>query len=269
MTHYHLYAGGHVKDVSLKDRFQVPGEFSLNDAIRYLRANPAMVWALATTQTAPAGFTDKTILLSWFAPANQWITTDGKIFYIGLNASPLARWTPSPDIPLNVHIWTDGSCPKQHKNGGWSARIEYRTPFTYSSGHIVSLYTGIQVIGWYEDMTTSQFMELRAVLGGLRAISHEDRQFLGVTVFLDSEWVQKCAQKIYQPTKYPAEFAELDKMVKLHSVNFTKIKGHSGIFENEQVDRLADYFCRHRSSATGLGAEDIIAPRALPREQFS
>lgn len=266
MTHFHLYAGGHVKDVCTKERFRVEGEFSLNDAIRYLRANPAMVWALATTQTPPEGFQDKTILLSWFAPANQWITTDGKIFYIGLNASPQAKWSPDPALPLNVHIWTDGSCPKQHKGGGWAARIEYRTPFKYNSGHIISLYTGIQVIGWYDDMTTSQYMELRAVLGALRAVRHEAREFLGTTVFLDSEWVQRCAQKIYKPVKYPAEFAELDQLVTAFSVNFTKIKGHSGVFENEQVDQLAAYFCQNRSAATGLGAEDIIAPRALPRE---
>lgn len=263
---YLLFAGEKPEEAAVHERF-VLRTGTLNDHIRYIQKHPEYKWALCTDERW------ETILLSWFAPANQWIATDapgqtpGGIHYIGLNGHPQAKWSPE-SIPLHLHVWTDGSCPKQHNSGGWAARIEYRTRLKGISGKSFTVYTGIQVLGWYADITTSQYMELMAVLGALRAVKHEGRKFQGVTVFLDNEWVQRCALKIYTPTKYPAEFAELDMLTKAFAVGYNKVKGHSGVFENEQVDRLANYFQRQRHQATGTGTEDIIAPQALPREQF-
>lgn len=244
-----LFAGNSISTLDLGQNNLVHHKANLEIAQRYISPGKH-TWAILTDY-------NEVPQMCWFLPANQWISTDGFIHHVGLNNDSQARWTPD-GIPLHVHIWTDGSCPKQQGPGGFAARIEYRASFLSISGRRTVGYTGIQIIGWHEDTTTSQYMELRAVLGGLRALQHERRAFLGVTVFLDSEWVMKCATREYNRNVYLPEWDEMDNLIAQYKVNFTKVKGHSGIFENEQVDRLAAYFRQAKANVNTVDTIQII-----------
>ena len=107
----------------------------------------------------------------------------------------------------------------------------------------------------YAYDTTNNKMELKAIIEGLAAVRLliENDDFNSIYVFSDSAYCVNCVeQKWYakwqkngwcNSKKEPVKNKELWKQLIPYFENpqffFKKVKGHSGIEENEYVDKLA------------------------------
>jgi ribonuclease HI len=134
-----------------------------------------------------------------------------------------------------VIIYTDGSCSGNPGPGGWGAvllRGDRRREM--SDG---------------EPATTSNRMELMGAIGALESLKQAPLQ---VTVFTDSQYVQKgITEWIHgwkdngwktaarKPVKNEDLWRRLDAAMALHSVGWRWVKGHAGNKHNERADTLA------------------------------
>jgi ribonuclease HI len=98
-------------------------------------------------------------------------------------------------------------------------------------------------------MTTNNRMELSAAIAALLAL----RQPCAVQLFTDSkyvlqgltEWLPGWRQRGWltvdkKPVKNKDLWEKLDRATSLHQVQWTWVKGHSGVPGNEAADRLAN-----------------------------
>ena len=99
--------------------------------------------------------------------------------------------------------------------------------------------------------TTNNRMELMAVIEGLSALKQPCR----VEVVSDSAYVlnglsswmkswkangwRRREGKTWKEVKNVDLWQRLDELMKIHSLQFTKIKGHAGHPQNEECDRMA------------------------------
>lgn len=134
-----------------------------------------------------------------------------------------------------VIIYTDGSCSGNPGPGGWGAvllRGDRRREM--SDG---------------EPATTSNRMELMGAIGALESLKQAPLQ---VTVFTDSQYVQKgITEWIHgwkgngwktaarKPVKNEDLWRRLDAAMALHRVGWRWVKGHAGNKHNERADTLA------------------------------
>ena len=104
--------------------------------------------------------------------------------------------------------------------------------------------------GYMPDTTNNQ-MELQAVIEGLKALKVPCE----VELFTDSVYVGKGIQEWMQgwksrgwkrkdknrlvPIKNQEFWMELDLLLAQHTLNYTRVAGHSGHEENERCDQLA------------------------------
>ena len=138
----------------------------------------------------------------------------------------------------NIYIvYTDGGCSKNPGGrGGYAAVI--------IKDHIPIYITG------YEDNTTNQRMELKAVIAGLKLIEHPSV----IKVYSDSAYVVNCFKdkwyKSWEKNNWKNSKNEevankqlwmlLLKLVRFHKdVEFFKVKGHSTDIINNKCDQLA------------------------------
>ena len=134
-----------------------------------------------------------------------------------------------------VNIYTDGACRGNPGIGGWGVYIEYGET-------IKELYGG-------EELTTNNKMELTAAIRGLEALNTKCQ----VNLITDSKYVMdgingwingwkknnwKNSQK--KDVKNKDLWIQLDKLNSLHEVKWSWVKGHSGHFQNEKADQLAN-----------------------------
>jgi ribonuclease HI len=134
-----------------------------------------------------------------------------------------------------VNIYTDGACRGNPGIGGWGVYIEYGET-------IKELYGG-------DELTTNNKMELTAAIKGLEALNTKCQ----VNLITDSKYVMdgingwingwkknnwKNSQK--KDVKNKDLWIQLDKLNSLHEVKWSWVKGHSGHFQNEKVDQLAN-----------------------------
>ena len=132
-------------------------------------------------------------------------------------------------------IFTDGACKGNPGPGGWGAII-------------ISHKSKIELNG-YENFTTNNRMELKAVIEGIKSIGSPSR----VEITTDSKYVKngitdwiinwkknnwQTAQK--KPVKNKDLWIDLEKLTESHSITWKWVKGHSGHFENERADALAN-----------------------------
>lgn len=140
-----------------------------------------------------------------------------------------------------IEVWTDGSCnnnPKHenHGLGGWAFSV---------------IKDGITIhedLG-YENNTTSTRMEMEAVIQALKFMDsiqikeridvHSDSAYV-VNCFLQ-KWYIRWIEMDWDEVKNRDKWEEMISYTKLLKVKFVKVKGHSGIEENERVDYLAGY----------------------------
>ena len=133
-----------------------------------------------------------------------------------------------------ITIYTDGACSGNPGKGGWGAILIYAKEEKYLSGS--------------NQLTTNNQMELIATIEALKAIIrprnialYTDSQYVknGITSWIFN-WKKngwKTANK--KPVANKDLWIELDKYVKIHSVNWFWVKGHSGDHYNEIADQLA------------------------------
>jgi ribonuclease HI len=127
-----------------------------------------------------------------------------------------------------VIIYTDGACSGNPGPGGWAAILIY-------GRHVKELSGG-------ERQTTNNRMELTAVIEALKALKEPCR----VKVYSDSAYIVNCFHEKWYVKwektgfkKNPDLWQELLRLVRMHEVEFVKVKGHSDDELNNRCDALA------------------------------
>lgn len=131
-----------------------------------------------------------------------------------------------------VDVYTDGACHEGH--GGWA----------WESLDVWEAGSG------YEANSTNQRMELRAALEAVQALGpryrirlHSDSAYL-INCFKDG-WYHKWTADGRKGPRSTTKVANWDlwepliEAVLKYRVRFVKVKGHSGIYGNERVDKEA------------------------------
>lgn len=122
-----------------------------------------------------------------------------------------------------TQIYTDGSCHQATGRGGWAYFIPELNQKKNGKG----------------TNTTSQRMELKAVIEALRYCKHND--ISDIEVITDSQLIVECFYGRYKAGKNLDLWKKLYKLTKPKKVVFTWVKGHDGNVNNEIVDELASY----------------------------
>jgi ribonuclease HI len=137
-----------------------------------------------------------------------------------------------------VKIYTDGGCSGNPGPGGWA--------------YVIVEDTGIIAEKWgAEKNTTNNRMELGAVIAALDFLSVSALSPEKITVFTDSQYVQKgITQWIHtwkrnnwqtsgkEPVKNRELWQRLDELAGRFSIQWAWIKGHAGDEFNERCDRM-------------------------------
>lgn len=144
---------------------------------------------------------------------------------------------------MEYHIWTDGSCLENNSTTGG--------PGGYS---IVAKYGEVETEiskGFFK--TTNNRMEVMAIIVALSEIQepsvvkiYTDSQYAidGVTKWIYG-WLKNNWKRFDQFSKKSVDvknkdlFIKLHRLVNYHKVQLIKVKGHSGVPENERCDVLA------------------------------
>ncbi len=140
-----------------------------------------------------------------------------------------------------VTIYTDGACSGNPGPGGYAAILLVKDPKT---GKLRK-----KRIAQGFRCTTNNRMELMAIIRALEALKYS----VEVDLYTDSQYVANAFQKGWlqqwkrrnwrrrdgKPVKNRDLWERLDHLLQRHIVHFHWIRGHSGIAENEEVDRLA------------------------------
>lgn len=135
----------------------------------------------------------------------------------------------------HVTIYTDGACRGNPGPGGWATLLRYGDHVRELSGA--------------EAATTNNRMELMAAIKGLEALNRPTV----VDLYTDSQYVQKgisewlagwIARGWRTASKTPVKNTDLWQRLQAasapHTVQWRWVKGHSGVPDNEAVDRLAN-----------------------------
>jgi len=135
----------------------------------------------------------------------------------------------------NVVIYTDGACSGNPGPGGYAAVIIYGDNEKEISGR--------------EENTTNNRMELKAAIEGLKLLNkpcniklYSDSAYL-INAY-NNKWVEnwkkngwKNASK--EPVKNVDLWEEIESLLRIHKVEFIKVKGHADNKYNNRCDELA------------------------------
>lgn len=134
-----------------------------------------------------------------------------------------------------VEIYTDGACSGNPGPGGYAAILSYKNNRMEISGR--------------EAQTTNNRMELKGVIEGLKALKepcsvklYSDSAYV-VNAF-NSKWIDKWKSNGWKTATGSKVinkdlWEQLSELVKTHSAEFCKVKGHSDNELNERCDQLA------------------------------
>ena len=145
-----------------------------------------------------------------------------------------------------VTIYTDGACRHNPGPGGYGVILRYNS-------HRKELSGGYR-------RTTNNRMEILAVIAGLEVLKEPCR----VTVYSDSQYLVDSINKGWatrwrangwrrsnkEKAINPDLWERLLDLCKIHTVQFTWVRGHAGNSENERCDELATKAARGRHLAT-------------------
>lgn len=151
-------------------------------------------------------------------------------------------------------IWTDGSCNNNPSHatqgfGGWGFVLIQNDKVIFED------------LG-FEKETTSNRMEMLAVIKGLNYVSHSHPD-IKIEVYSDSAYVVNCFIERWYIRWQEMDWDEVKnsdlwkEMLSLyHSkflrVKFVKVKGHSGVVHNERADYLAGQARKHNLILNGI-----------------
>lgn len=134
-----------------------------------------------------------------------------------------------------VEIFTDGACRGNPGPGGWGAILRYGLHEKHLKGA--------------EILTTNNRMELSAAIAALAALKEPtlidlttDSKYLqqGVQTWL-IQWKKRGWQTANKkPVKNQDLWQKLEELIKIHTIQWHWVKGHSGHKENELADQLAN-----------------------------
>lgn len=136
---------------------------------------------------------------------------------------------------MTIEIYTDGACKGNPGPGGWGALLRYK-------GTEKKIYGG-------EMLTTNNRMELTAAIKALQALKcasqvdlYTDSQYLrqGITAWIHQWKKNGWRNSKREPVKNSDLWQQLDTLVREHSVSWHWVKGHSGHYENDIADALAN-----------------------------
>ena len=134
-----------------------------------------------------------------------------------------------------VTIWTDGACRGNPGPGGWAAVL--------IKDHHEKELTGA------EPETTNNRMELTAAIQGLKALTRRchvrlftDSEYLkrGITEWLENWKRRGWKTSDRKPVKNLDLWQEIEALTAKHDIEWHWVRAHSGVAENERVDRLAN-----------------------------
>jgi len=134
-----------------------------------------------------------------------------------------------------ITIYTDGACSGNPGPGGWAAILMYKEHKKEISGHAKD--------------STNNIMEITAVIEGLKALKRPCE----VEVYSDSsyvvnafknDWIENWKSNGWRtanknPVKNQELWEELYELIKVHKVEFIKVKGHGDNEYNNRCDELA------------------------------
>jgi ribonuclease HI len=132
---------------------------------------------------------------------------------------------------MTYTIYTDGSCLKNPGGPGGYAAVLYCSEALH-----------LELSGG-ESCTTSNRMEIMAVIAGLQAV----QQPAVITLYSDSQYVIKTMTQGWKRLKNVDLWARLDAVARPHRITWTWVRGHHGIPGNERADALANIAARLRA----------------------
>lgn len=145
------------------------------------------------------------------------------------------RMTDSKKPLPTVEAFTDGGCRGNPGPGGWGVLLRFGEHFKELKGGRLD--------------TTNNQMELTAAIEAFKALKKPchviittDSQYVknGITQWI-SGWKKKSWKTAAnKPVKNQELWQALDAAIQPHKVEWRWVKGHSGHFENERVDALAN-----------------------------
>jgi ribonuclease HI len=140
---------------------------------------------------------------------------------------------------MKINIWTDGGCQGNPGPGGWA--------FTIVDGRGAVIGEGKGA----ERDTTNNRMEIMAVISAFEFIAAKKLKNDGITVFTDSQYVQKGMTEWLEkwkengwktsdrkPVKNADLWMRLDALAGNRRAAWEWVKGHEGIPLNERCDRM-------------------------------
>lgn len=146
--------------------------------------------------------------------------------------------------PQVIRVWTDGACVGNPGPGGWA--------YTAHFGELRRTKSGST------PATTNNRMELTAAIEALRslkrrdlpAVIYSDSKYLvdGVSQYLSAWMARGWRKSDGKPVLNVDLWQELSGLLEERTsdavIQFVWVKGHSGVRENELVDRLAERSAR-------------------------
>jgi ribonuclease HI len=130
-----------------------------------------------------------------------------------------------------IEIYTDGASRGNPGPGAYAVILRHKL--------------GEKIITQSFRKTTNNRMELMAVIAGLKAVKPVNQN---IAIYSDSKYVVDAVNKGWITKWVAMEFKKIKNVdlwkdfiehYKMHKINFFWIKGHSGHYENETCDALA------------------------------
>ncbi|MDR2759998.1 MAG: ribonuclease HI [Spirochaetaceae bacterium] len=182
---------------------------------------------------------------------------------------------------MGIKIYTDGGCSGNPGPGGWAyiiirdtspdtgagGGLPIRPPWSAGRGEdetIAENYGG-------ELNTTNNRMELTAVIAALEAFAKLELPAEAVTVFTDSQYVQKgmilwikswkrngWRTSDRKPVRNRDLWEQLDEMALNFPIDWQWVKGHAGNEYNERCDRMTQQaisFLQGRGAGGNIGGQ--------------
>lgn len=130
---------------------------------------------------------------------------------------------------MQITLYTDGACDIHADNqpGGWAAIL----CAVNEKGKVIKE----TVISGGQEMTTSNQMELTAVIKGLKRLESP----VDITIVTDSKYVIDIATGTKRALKNKALWREYFNIAAVHHITWQYVAGHSGNVYNERCDELA------------------------------
>jgi ribonuclease HI len=139
---------------------------------------------------------------------------------------------------MHPEIYTDGGCSGNPGPGGWAYVV-------LNAGQVIAEKWG------GEKATTNNRMELQAAVSALRALPGLDTAIESVTLYTDSQYVQKGISgwiqtwkrngwrtKDRKPVKNQDLWLQLDELASRFKISWQWVQGHAGNEFNERCDQM-------------------------------